>query len=387
MLSRLYKSYFRVLNGRFLSTYDRIPQATLENDLKILKNESNYTIKDIPNVIRTYFFIYSKNKSKITLKNWPHHHIIIESVKKLTPLISSMPSDSILVLIKNLDYLRIKDNDAWSAIEEVFIQRAHDLTYHEILPSIILCFARTDRKNNKLWVLLEEKIMSEISNGQQFNSNEISNICKAFLNAGYGSEAFYNKIKENVEAKIDHITSLDLIKIIQSYLSSKNITPEFLEVLFKKLADKFLEMDDEMKLSCLKYAILLRGNEKHIIFFEEIIGKNINMLNDNDFIDLSVSYGGLEDSKKTEDRKKFMVLLEKHYNKIYQMNLKILKKKNIYREIKIFWGFSKFDLCSNQKAWKNLLNDIAVSEDQSMDALKDYVKELQEFARSKNLVS
>lgn len=388
MLSRLCRAYSRVPRDRSSNIGEESSANNNERTINIIKDETNYTSDKISRVIRGYFFLFTSNKNQEFKKNWSYDPIVIDSVKKVTPLIASMSPDNILLLISNLSIIRVRDQEAWNSLEQAFLTKAHKSAYPENLPSIAMNFANAGRKNAQLWTLIEEKIMTEVYPEHQFNARGVSDLFKAFGDVRCGSENFYGKLKENALATIDAMTPIDLIKILQVHSSLRVISPDFLEVLLNKAADQIQNLNEGMKSTLLECTVILGGNDKYVEAFEKAVAENMDRLKLSNFVLLIGSYGRLEDSKRTEARKTFMTLLEQEYYKKRESLLKNSKQTVIYREMRIFWGFSKFDLCGNQEIWKLFLKEMAASNKEELtENMKNVVEEIEAYAKSKNLIS
>ncbi|OMJ72008.1 hypothetical protein SteCoe_29652 [Stentor coeruleus] len=388
MLSRLCRAYSRVPRDRSSNASEESNAGNPERTLTVLKDETNYTLDKISKVIRGYFFLFTSNKNQEVKHHWANDPIVVESIKKITPLIPTMSPDHILLLISNLSILRVKDQEIWTSLESAFINTAHKSAYPENLPSMSVSFANAGRKNSELWFLIEEKIMTEVYPEHQFNARGVSDLFKAFGESRYGSEKFYEKLKENALATIDAMTAIDLMKILNVHSLLRAINPDFLEVLLSKSLEIITNFGTPYKYNLLESTIILGGKDKYLDIFEKSVLEVMSQIRFVNFAVLSGAYGRLDSSKKNENRKNFMVVLEQEYCKKRDTMLKTSRANSIFREVRIFWGFSKFDLCSNQEVWKAFLKDFAgINKEDLTDSMKNVVEELEIYGKEKNLIS
>lgn len=386
--------FFRIGRAFAKTSKYSTPQATKESAeveyqkiIKILDDESYYKPENISKIIQNYFLLHSNSLKLGKNSNWASDSVLSFSFEKVFSIIDSLRPDQIFLLISNLGILRIKNSKYWEILEEKFIKNISSINIKN-LPSYAMSFSQAKISNTKLWELIEQKIMTDVYPSYQFKSKGVCNLYKAFWSSKLGSDDLYQKLEENAKDILDELEDKDLVRILVVHSSRNKISPDFLELSMKKIANSVDSFDEGMKFSVLEISVTLAAQEKYIIFFEKHVEERLDNMKISDFVMLVNCYGKLGKGRRTQERKDFVAKLEENYMKRRNELLKMIKFNPVFREVRIFWGFAKNDVCSNEEIWKSYLGELAkANRDEINSFLKSPVEELEEFGRRKKLIS
>lgn len=385
MIFRFARAYSRFETENFTG---ELNSSSSDIALLNLKDNSNYTTEKIVKVIKSYYTLYTENRNQEIKKNWGRNPIVIKSLKNIIPLIKSMQCKDVLKFIYSLSLLQIQDYKVWDELENNFIKSSHKALDSILTPKVVLGFANAGRKNSELWNLIEVKILYETNPDELFNARGVSDIFLAFGHVNIRNIALLDKLKLNSIAVIDSLVSIDVLKIFSANGRLKFIDPEYLEILLKRVCSILPTLSEKIMLSFLEYSITLGGNDKYVKALEEKVCENFELMKIAKICGLANKYGKLEPDKRNESRKKFMDEFERNYCRKRQNLLKDIRQNKTYREIRIFWGLSKYDSCSNKEVWKAFFNDLkSINREDLNLTLKELILELEDYGYSKKLIS
>ncbi|OMJ95215.1 hypothetical protein SteCoe_1421 [Stentor coeruleus] len=387
------KMFFRL--GRALSNFSKqntsqVVQESAEIEyqkvIKVLENKDNYTPEKAKIIIKNYFLLHSNNLKLGKNINWASNQVLRNSLEKIFSIIDSLGPGDIFLLISNLRILRIKNEEYWEILQEKFIQNISEINAKNI-PSYALSFSHAKIKNAHLWNLIEQKIMSEVYPDYQFVSKGVCQLYKALGDLRIGSDDLRKNLEKNAKNLLNELTVEEIIKILIEHSIRKSIDPDFFELSLKKISDSIDNCDRKIIINALEISVSLGAQEKYIKQFEKCVLESINEMKISDFVLICNCYGKLDENRRSEERKEFIAKIEKNYMARRDNLLEKAFYNMVLRQVRIFWGFAKNNVCSNEKIWKDYLEILANVNDYDIDlALKGPVEELKEFGKGRNLI-
>ena len=354
-----------------------------------LANPSNFNNENIYKVIRAYYFSFSSARLEKKTIRWSEDEVINNSLKLLTPMVKSLSAENLLLLIKNISLLNIKNADLWKEIEVAFLNNAYKLMRTEEIPGVAASFSGAYRENPEIWQTIENVILKEVYPSQQFNARGSSDLLKAFTYINQGSEDLYNALVQNFTDCVNDTSMKDITKVLLVHARLKRIDKSLLDLIL----DRALVIKEEIYFgnisTIMGTSISLGIDSTHLDALEEEALKHLPSLQLYHISNLSFNYGKYLESEIAAPgkRKEFLKKIEKTYCKHYKQLLEKDRSESTAKltsQIKLFWGLSKGDIMNEIEAWKSFSNELNNAKVDGLHAsMAELAESLKEYLKKK----
>ena len=362
--------------------------SSFEGNLGNIANDLNYVPDRIQRVIRSYYFLHASAKTEGKIIVWEKNEVLINSIKKITPLVPDLTSEQVILLIKNLNLLSVKDPNIWAQLENKFIEETQNTLSIQDLPQVCLAFARSFRKNTELWSIFEHKVLHDIPSDFNLGLKKSIILLKAFALTERGGEVLYEKLKENIIENIPYAELKDLMNILNTQEKLGKIEKPFHKLLLDKLFEAKSDLTTLNIYRILEINAKLECDDELLEPFEALFLKDIKSYDLYQLSTVTNAYGKfLIQRIEAGPRHDFMVKVEKYYSKNRVRLLKDLKtEKGNYNEIKVFWGLLKANSINDLELWKSFAKDFENVQDILFPKLKSQLGEILETLKEKQII-
>lgn len=369
-------------------TFDRFEAEEWHVKLQNLNNLSYYTDQKLPNLIRNYYHIHIGAKQSGVNTIWSQDQTIIDSLDRLSKYITKLDKDNMVLLIRNLSIMGIKNHDIWKTIETHVVKNTISQCMPYDIIAIVQSLSSLERDEKKVWDAIESFLKNKFYPGSKFDASRCSNLILGFKTVNQGTTEIIQHIVKNLCDKAKELNARDIGKIFKAFTYEENFPVDLLNKIGERVSEvkeNLLEYDLQRALSgFIRYG----ANDKVICEIEEHALKNMNSLSLYNISVIAFTYAKFKENEIQikSDRQSFMQDMESYFalHKARILNTAKGKSKDL-QELRLMWSFSKTGTFSNLPLWTNYAKSLP-----SLQHLKaessDFLEDLEKSMKTKGLL-